>query len=87
MNNRLERFKHLPILKQKIIAHLFNEVSRYPRDRWHTYKGEFIYENKTYNLEATCKWDNQMFTYKNFYIEHQQQVIDIDELMRKGWLQ
>ena len=87
MNEKIERFKDIPQLKREIIAYLFENMSRKERDRWFQFKGEFVYENVEYNLECECKWDNQIFSYRNLFIEHKQQVIDVDELVRNGQLQ
>lgn len=67
-------------LKREIISYLFNQVARRERDRWWTYKGEFKYEGETYNLECECRWDNQVFTYRNMFIEHKQIEIDLSDL-------
>lgn len=83
---KFERMKELPRLKQEIISYLFDFVARKPHSQWWQYKGEFKYEGEEYNLECECKYDNQMFTYRNLFIEHKQQVIDVDDLVRKGLL-
>lgn len=75
---KFERKDQMCKLKKEIICYLFDEVARYPRDTWLKYKGEFKYEDKTYDLECECKRDDMMFTYKNFHIEHKRVVIDID---------
>lgn len=83
---KFERTKDMPVLKKEIISHLFDYVSRRPFNEWYKYKGEFKYEGKEYNLECECKMDNQMFTYRNLFIEHKQQIIDLDQLVRDGVL-
>jgi hypothetical protein len=84
---KFERSKDMCPLKKEIISYLFDYVARKPRDQWWSYKGEFKYEGKTYNLECDCKYDNQMFTYKNLHIEHKQEVIDIEDMIAKGLIQ
>lgn len=74
---KFERKDQMCKLKQEIVCYLFDQVGRKPRDQWWKYKGTFVYEGKTYNLECDCKWDNQMFTYKNLFIEHKQEIIDL----------
>lgn len=81
---KFERSKDMCALKKEIIMYLFDFVARKPHDQWWQYKGEFQYEGKTYNLECDCKYDNQMFTYRNLHIEHKQQIIDVNEMIRKG---
>lgn len=83
-NNKFERIKDVPKLKAEIISYLFDYVSRKPRDQWYSYKGEFKYDGHEYNLECECKWDNQVFTYRNMFIEHKQVEIDIEDMMAKG---
>jgi len=80
----LERMKSMPKLKQEIISYLFDFVSRKQGDRWWQYKGEFKYDGAEYNLECEVRMDNQMFTYRNLYIEHKQRIIDVDDLVNKG---
>jgi hypothetical protein len=84
---KFERIDDMCALKKEIISYLFDAVSRRMRDTWWTYKGEFQYQGETYNLECDCKWDNILFTYKNLHIEHKQQVIDIDEFVKRGLIQ
>lgn len=83
---KFERTKNMPKLKQEIISHLFDYVSKRQYDQWYKYTGEFKYEDKVYNLECECRMDNQMFTYRNLFIEHKQQIIDLDQLVRDGVL-
>jgi len=83
---KFERVKDMPKLKQEIISYLFDYVARKNDGRWYAYKGVFKYDNHEYNIECECKMDNQMFTYKNLFIEHKQVEIDIDEMVRKGML-
>jgi hypothetical protein len=84
---KFERMKQLPRLKQEIISYLFDFVARKPRDQWWRYKGEFKYDGKEYELECDCKYDNQMFSYRNLHIAHKQEVIDVDDLAKQGLLQ
>lgn len=81
---KIERTKDMPQLKREIILKLFDFVSRRKHGQWWKYTGEFIYQGTTYNLECECTYDNQIFTYRNLYIEHKQEVIDVDELVRQG---
>lgn len=82
-----ERLKNLPQLKKEIISYLFDFVARKRHDTWYQYKGEFKYEGNTYNLECKCKWDNQMFTYRDLFIEHKQVEISIDDMIKAGLIQ
>jgi len=84
---KFERVKDMPKLKQEIISYLFDFVARKPYGKWWQYKGEFKYEGNAYNLECDCMFDNQMFTYRNLFIEHQQVIIDVDDMIRKGLIQ
>jgi len=84
---KFERIKQMPKLKQEIISYLFDQVARKPINRWWQYKGEFRYDGKDYNLECECKMDNQVFTFRNLYIEHKQVVIDIDDMIKQGLIQ
>jgi hypothetical protein len=84
---KVERITTMCNLKREIMSYLFEFVSRKKEGRWWKYKGEFIYDGKTYNLECECKYDNSFFTYRNLHIEHKQVVIDIDEMVRDGLLQ
>ena len=84
---KFERVKDMPRLKQEIISYLFDFVARKPYGQWWKYKGEFKYEGQEYNLECDCMFDQQMFTYRNLFIEHKQVVIDIDDMVKKGLLQ
>ena len=81
-NQKFERMKAIPKLKQEIISYLFDFVARKPRDQWWQYKGEFKYDGNEYDLECDCKWDNQVFTYRNMHISHKQQIIDVEDVMR-----
>ena len=83
---KFERLKNMPKLKQEIISYLFDYVARKRPGYWFDYKGEFKYDGVTYNLECKCKMDNQMFTYKDLFIEHKQQIIDVDHLAKDGRL-
>ncbi len=82
---KFERIKQMPKLKQEIISYLFDAVMRRRRDEWWHYKGEFKFEGKEYNLECDCKYDNQMFTYKNLFIEHKQIVINVEDVLSEGF--
>ncbi len=62
MEEKLERIKNMPKLKQEIVSYLFEFVSRKPWGQWWKYKGEFIYEGQGYDLECEVKFDNQIFT-------------------------
>ncbi len=83
MNGKMkfERVKEMPLLKREIISYLFDYMCRKPRDTWYSYKGEFKYEGREYNLECECRFDNQMFTYKNLFIEHKQVIIDVNDVL------
>lgn len=83
---KFERVKDMPKLKKEIISFLFDIVARKRTNQWFAFKGEFKYEGEVFNLECECKMDNQMFTYKNLFIEHKQQIIDVDQLARDGRL-
>ena len=83
---KFERIKHMPKLKQEIISYLFDYVARKRPGDWFKYVGEFKYDGVVYNLECECRMDNQMFTYRNLFIEHKQQIIDVDQLVRDGVL-
>lgn len=74
-----ERIQSMPRLKKEIISYLFQKVSRKPNNEWWHFKGEFSYEGRHYDLECDCKCDNEMFTYRNLFIEHKQIVIDITD--------
>jgi hypothetical protein len=74
----LERIKNMPVIKRQIISYLFDYVSRKKHDTWWRYKGEFQYEGISYDLECDCKYDNQIFTYRNMHIQYKQQVIDLE---------
>lgn len=84
LNLKFELTKDMPLIKKEIISHLFDYISTKPFNYWYKYAGEFSYDGVKYNLECECKMDRQMFTYKNLFIEHQQQIIDVDEMIRKG---
>lgn len=77
---KVERFKDIPYLKKDIIRYLFAQMENKARNRWWQYKGNFIYDGVTYNLECECKWDNEVFTYRHMFIEHEQKVIDITDM-------
>ena len=81
---KFECIKSMPKLKAEIIRYLFDFVGRKPHNEWYQYKGQFNYEGETYELECKCKWDNQMFTYRDLFIERKQIVIDMDEMVRHG---
>lgn len=83
---KFERVKQMCPLKREIVSYLFDFVARKKDGRWWQYKGTFKYEGKEYNLECDCKYDNQLFTYKNLHIEHKQVEIDIDEMVKAGLL-
>lgn len=83
---KYERVKAMCPLKREIISYLFDYVSRKKEGYWWSYKGTFNYEGKEYDLECDCKCDNQVFTYRNLHIQHKQQVIDIEEMVREGLL-
>lgn len=86
-HNKLSSFKEEPLLKKEIIVYLFDHISRKTYGQWYKYKGEFKYEGQEYNLECECKMDNEIFTYKNLFIEHKQVVIDIDDMVARGLIQ
>lgn len=79
-----ERIKDMPQLKREIMLRLFTFISQKLVDQWWRYSGEFKFEGKEYELECDCKYDNQMFTYKNLHIAHKTQVINIQDLVDKG---
>lgn len=83
----VERIKDMPQLKREIVGYLFNFVSGKKPGEWWTYKGEFVFEGKPYNIECTVMYDNPMFKYKNLHIEHKQQEISVDDMVRQGMLQ
>lgn len=83
---KFERIKDMPKLKKEIISYLFDFISQKPQNQWWKFKGEFSYEDKTYELECDVRMDNQMFTYRNLFIEHKQVVIDVDEMVKRGLL-
>lgn len=85
-NLKFERVKTMPRLKQEIIGHLFDFLSRKRFGDWYKFNGEFKFDGVVYNIECECKMDNQMFTYKNLYIEHKQQIIDVDQMIKEGLL-
>lgn len=85
-NEKLERIKDMPNLKKEIISYLFDHVARRNRETWWHYKGEFKYEGQEYELECDCKWDNQMFSYKNLHISHKMVTIDVDDMVKQGLL-
>lgn len=74
---KFERKKDMCKLKREIMVYLFDYVARKPREQWWQYKGDFLYEGRGYNLECECKLDNQMFSYRNLFIEHKQEIIDL----------
>lgn len=76
---KFERTKQMCPLKKEIISYLFNQIARRDRDRWWQYKGEFNYQGITYLLECECRWDNQVFSYRNMHIEHKQVEIDLTD--------
>lgn len=84
---KIERLKEFPQLKKEIVSYLFDAMGRKPQNQWHNYKGEFRYDGQAYDLECDCKLDNQIFSFKNMHISYKQQVIDIDDWVRKGMLQ
>lgn len=80
MNDRkmkFERVKEMPLIKREIISYLFDFVCRKRHGVWWHYKGEFKYDGREYELEASVMFDNQMFTYKNLLIEYKQKIIEI----------
>ena len=83
---KFERVQDMPELKREIVSYLFDYVAKKGHSQWYQYKGEFKYDGRTYNLECKCKYDNQMFTYRDLFIEHKQEIIDIDELAIRGLL-
>src|SRR5580692_6026986 len=85
-NLKLERVKDMPELKKEIISYLFTQVSNRPYDRWWKYTGEFVYEKETYNLECECRYDTEIFSYRNLFIERKQKVIEVSEMVRRGLL-
>lgn len=78
---KFERIKSMPLLKREIVSYLFDFVARKPHSQWWHYKGEFKYDGREYDLECDCKYDNQMFTYKNLHISYKQVVIDVEEVL------
>ena len=84
---KFERSTDMCPLKKEIVSYLFDFVIRKQRDVWWQYKGEFKYEDETYNLECECKTDGIVFSYRNLHIEHKQVVIDIDDMIKAGVLQ
>lgn len=78
---KFERINQMPLLKREIIGYLFDFVGKKPRDQWWHYKGKFKYEGRTYELECDCKYDNQMFTYRNLFIEHEQVILDVSDVL------
>jgi hypothetical protein len=75
---KFERVKSMPRLKREIISYLFDYIVRKGTDQWWNYKGEFIYDGTTYDLECDCRYDNQMFTYRNLHIQYKQEVINLE---------
>lgn len=78
---KFERINQMPKLKQEIISYLFDFIARKPQSQWWHYNGTFKFDGKEYNLECDCKFDNQMFTYKNLFIEHKQVVLDVEDVL------
>lgn len=78
---KLERVINMPKLKAQIINYLFEFVTSKPRNQWWKYKGEFVYENVQYDLECECKWDNEMFTYRHFYIGYKTITLDVEDVL------
>lgn len=78
---KTEVLAELPQMKKEIIAYLFNEVCKLPRndDAYYKYHGDFEYEGEVYHLSCECKRDAEMFTYRNLAIEHKQKEIIIDD--------
>jgi hypothetical protein len=84
---KYERMKDLPILKQEIISHVFDlVVKKGTTDQWGKFSGEFRFDGKDYNVECEARYNNQMFTYRNLFIEYKQVVIDVDDMVRRGML-
>lgn len=85
MKEKFERLNKYPRLKQEIIFKLFDYLSNKANNRWWSYKGEFIYEDITYDLEVECQIDtlhtSPLFKYRNFFISHKQVVLDIDDVL------
>jgi hypothetical protein len=81
-NIKFERIKSMPLLKREIISYLFDFVNRKKPDTWWHYNGEFKYQGDTYILECDVRMDNQMFTYRGLMIEHKQQVLEVEDVLR-----
>lgn len=84
---KFERIAQMPRLKAEIISYLFDFVARKDREQWWQYKGEFKYDGESYDLECQCKWDNQVFTYRNLIISRKQIEIDINDMIEQGLIQ
>lgn len=84
-NLKFERVNIMPRLKQEIVGHLFDFLARKRQGDWYKFKGEFKYDGVEYIIECECKTDNQMFTYKNLFIEHKQIVIDVEDVLKGSW--
>lgn len=78
---KLERVSSMPKLKAEIIGYLFDFVTTKSRDQWWKYKGEFQYEGRDYDLECECKWDNEMFTYRNMHIGYKTIILDVEDVL------
>ena len=86
-NIKLERIKDMPKMKKEIIGYLFDYVARKGKsNKWYSYKGQFKYEGSYYALECECKMDNQVFTYRKMFIEHEPVEIDVHQMARAGML-
>ena len=86
-NVKTERLREIQEIKREIILHMFEYLSRQKYyDVWYKYKGEFRYEGNEYTVECEVKMDNQMFTYKNLFIDQKQIIIDVHDMARRGLL-
>jgi hypothetical protein len=84
---KIERIREMPELKKEIIKHLWDYLkNKRDSDRWWKFNGKFIFEGKPYVLEAEVRLDNKFLQYRGMLIEHEQQVIEIDDLVAKGFL-
>jgi hypothetical protein len=83
---KVEHIKDMPKLKKEIVVFLFDHVTKRPRNIWHKFECELSYEGKQYNLECDCRWDNEMFSYRDMHISHKQIVIDVHDMEAKGLL-
>ena len=83
---KFERVKSMCELKKAIIGYLFEHVERKPYDQWWKYKGKFSYDGQKFDLEAECKWDGTMFTYRHLYISREQQILTVEDVLSKDMI-